>query len=127
MGNGTSIGRVRALGSAHSGTHHWLVQRYTAVGNLVLGLWLLFSLLGLPGYTYAAVHEWAARPLAATGLALFVLSTFWHARLGLQVVIEDYLNDEASKVGGMILLNLVSFAGAAFGLFCVIRIALGAH
>ena len=127
MGNGTSIGRVRRLGSAHSGTHHWLVQRYTAVGNLILGLWLLFSLLGLPGHSYAQVHEWAARPLAATGLALFVLSTFWHARLGLQVVVEDYLSEEANKVAGMVVLNLVSFAGAAFGLFCVIRIALGAH
>ncbi len=127
MGNGTSIGRVRALGSAHSGTHHWLVQRYTAIGNLVLGLWLVFSLLGLKQYDYTTVHDWAARPVPATCLALLVISSFWHARMGLQVVVEDYLHDEANKVGGMILLNLSTVAGSVFGLFCIIRIALGAH
>lgn len=127
MGNGTSIGRVRALGSAHSGTHHWLVQRYTAVGNLVLSLWLVFSLLGLHAYDFGTVREWAAQPVPATCLVLFVISTFWHARLGLQVVIEDYLHEEANKVGAMIALNLVTVAGAVFGLLSVVRIALGAH
>ena len=48
MGNGTSIGRVRGLGSAHSGSHHWLVQRFTAIGNLVLGIWFVVSLMALP-------------------------------------------------------------------------------
>lgn len=127
MGNGTSIGRVRALGSAHSGTHHWLVQRYTAAGNLVLSLWLVFSLLNLHAYDFAAVREWAVQPVPATCLALFVISTFWHARLGLQVVVEDYLHEEANKVGAMIALNLVTVAGAVFGLLSVVRIALGAH
>ena len=127
MGNGTSIGRVRALGSAHSGTHHWLVARFTAISNLFLGLWLVFSLVTLPGYSYADVMKWATTPLSATLLALFVVSTFWHARLGLQVVVEDYLHEEANKVGAMIALNLVTVAGAVFGLLSVVRIALGAH
>lgn len=127
MGNGTSIGRVRGHGSAHSGTHHWLLQRYTAFGNLVLGLWLLFSLVTMQDYQFETIATWASSPIPALGLMLFVISTFWHARLGLQVVVEDYLTEEANKVGGMILLNLVSFAGAAFGLLCIIRIALGAH
>lgn len=127
MGNGTSIGRVRALGSSHSGTHHWLLTRYTAVGNLVTGLWLIFSLLGMHDYSYDAIHTWAARPLPATGLALLLVSTVWHARLGLQVVVEDYVHEEANKFGTLVLLNLVAVAGAVFGLFCIIRIALGAH
>lgn len=127
MGNGTSIGRVRGLGSAHSGTHHWLVQRYTAVGNLIAGLWLIFSLLGLKQYDYATVLGWAARPVSAAALALLVISTFWHARLGLQVVVEDYVHEEANKVGAMILLNLATIGGAVFGLLCILRIALGAH
>lgn len=127
MGNGTSIGRVRALGSAHSGAHHWLSQRYTAIGNLVLGLWLVFSLVGLKQYDFATVHDWAARPVPATCLALLVISSFWHARLGLQVVVEDYLSNEANRVGGMILLNLAAVAGSVFGLFCILRIALGAN
>lgn len=127
MGNGTNIGRVRALGSAHSGTHHWLVQRFTAIANLVLGLFLLFSLEGLGDWTFATVSAWAARPVPATALALFVVSSFWHARLGLQVLIEDYVHDHANKFACMALLNLAAVAGAAFGLFSVVRLALGAN
>ncbi|MCC6926935.1 succinate dehydrogenase, hydrophobic membrane anchor protein [Novosphingobium sp.] len=125
MGNGTSIGRVRALGSAHTGAHHWLVQRYTAIGNLVAGLFLVISLAGLPDWTFKTMLDWLHRPLPATMLGLFVISTFWHARLGLQVLVEDYVHEHANKFASMALLNLLSFAGAAFGLLCVLRIALG--
>ena len=48
MGNGTSIGRVRGLGSAHSGSHHWMIQRFTAIGNMLLGGWLMASLVTMP-------------------------------------------------------------------------------
>jgi succinate dehydrogenase / fumarate reductase membrane anchor subunit len=125
MGNGTNIGRVRALGSAHSGSQHWLLQRFTAIANLALGLFLLFALEGLGDYSYAAVRAWAGKPLTATALGLFVISSFWHARLGMQVLIEDYVHEHANKFAAMALLNLVAFAGGAFGLLCVIRLALG--
>jgi len=126
MGNGTNIGRVRGLGSAKSGTHHWMLQRFTAVGNLVLGLWLLFSLVGLPDLMFNTVKSWAAQPISATALVLFVVTTFWHARLGLQVLVEDYVHEHANKFAAMTLLNLASFGGAAFGVFAIVRIALGA-
>lgn len=126
MGNGTSIGRVRGLGSAHSGAHHWLIIRYTAIGSLLLTVWLGVSLLALPNLAYATVREWIVQPIPATAMALFVLVNVWHARLGLQVVIEDYVHEDANKVISMVLLNLVTFAAAAFGLFCAIRLALGA-
>lgn len=122
MGNGTSIGRVRGHGSAHSGTRHWLLQRYTAFGNLLLGLWLLFSLVTMQDYTFETVAVWASSPIPALGLMLFVISTFWHARLGLQVVIEDYVTDPANKVIAMVLLNLVVFAAVAAGLFFLARL-----
>ncbi|MBX9643820.1 MAG: succinate dehydrogenase, hydrophobic membrane anchor protein [Novosphingobium sp.] len=126
MGNGTSIGRVRGLGSARHGAQHWLVQRYTAIGNLLAGLYLLFSLVGLGEFTHKALHAWLSKPLPAVMVALFVVSTFWHARLGLQVLAEDYVHEEGNKFAVMALLNLFAFAGAAFGLLCVVRIALGA-
>jgi succinate dehydrogenase / fumarate reductase membrane anchor subunit len=125
MGNGTSIGRVRGLGSAHSGAHHWLVQRFTAIGNLVLSVWFAISLLLMPDFSFGTLHDWLATPLAATGVALLLVSTFWHARLGLQVVIEDYVHDHGSKFAVYALLNLVVFGGVAFGLLCVARVALG--
>lgn len=126
MGNGTSIGRVRGLGSAHSGAHHWLVQRFSAIGNLVLGLWLIISLVTLPDYEFKTVREWIAGGIPATAMALLVISVFWHARLGIQVLIEDYVHEHANKFACMALLNLSAFAGAAFGLFSIVRLALGA-
>ena len=126
MGNGTSIGRVRGLGSAHSGAHHWLVQRFSAIGNLVLGLWLIISLITLPDYDFKTVREWIAGGIPATAMALLVISVFWHARLGIQVLIEDYVHEHANKFACMALLNLSVFAGAAFGLFSIVRLALGA-
>lgn len=125
MGNGTSIGRVRGLGSAKTGSHHWLVQRFTAIGNLILVLWLAVSLLLLPGFDFATVREWIAAPVPATAMALLLISTFWHARLGMQVLIEDYVHEPANKFACIAALNLAAFAGAAFGLFCVVRLALG--
>ncbi|MDP9055791.1 MAG: succinate dehydrogenase, hydrophobic membrane anchor protein [Pseudomonadota bacterium] len=125
MGNGTSIGRVRGLGSAKHGPHHWLMQRFTAIGNLVLTTWLVISLLLMPNFQYATVHQWAARPLSATALGLLIICTFWHARLGMQVMIEDYVHDHGNKFAVIALLNLAAFAGVAFGLISVIRIALG--
>ena len=126
MGNGTSIGRVRGLGSAHSGTHHWLVQRFTAIANLLLVLWLVVSLLMLPGLGFEAVKAWIAKPVPATAMGLLIVTTFWHARLGMQVAAEDYVHEPANKFAVMAALNLAAFGGAAFGLFCVIRLALGA-
>jgi succinate dehydrogenase / fumarate reductase membrane anchor subunit len=125
MGNGTSIGRVRGLGSAHSGAHHWLIIRYTAIGSLLLTIWLGASLLMLNSYDYATVREWLAAPVPATAMALLIVANVWHARLGLQVVIEDYVPNDGNKFAMFVVLNLAAFAMVAFGLFCVIRLALG--
>lgn len=125
MGNGTSIGRVRGLGAAKHGTHHWLLQRFTAVGNLLLVFWLAVSLILLPDLRYVTVIEWIAKPVPATAMALLVISTFWHVRLGMQVMVEDYVHEHANKFASIVVLNLIAFAGAAFGLFCIIRLALG--
>ncbi|RVU02225.1 succinate dehydrogenase, hydrophobic membrane anchor protein [Novosphingobium umbonatum] len=126
MGNGTSVGRVRGLGSAHSGAHHWLVQRFTAIGNLVLTSWFAVSLLGLPNFSYVTLRDWLVSPVSATGLCLLIISVFWHARLGLQVVVEDYVHEHGAKFAAIAALNLAAFGGAGFGLFSVIRLALGA-
>ena len=126
MGNGTSIGRVRGLGPAHHGAHHWLLQRFTAVGNLLLVLWFVASLVMMQDLGYAAVREWLAKPLSATAMALLLVSTFWHARLGLQVLVEDYVHTPGNKFAALLLLNFAALGGAAFSIFCVVRIALGA-
>lgn len=125
MGNGTSIGRVRGLGAAHHGAHHWLVQRFTAVGNLVLMSWLLVSLVMIGDYGHASVTKWLIHPLNATAMILLVFSLFWHARLGLQVLIEDYLHDAGTKFGALVALNLATIGGGAYGIFSVAALAFG--
>ncbi|MCB2085990.1 MAG: succinate dehydrogenase, hydrophobic membrane anchor protein [Sphingomonadaceae bacterium] len=124
MGNGTSIGKVRGLGSAHEGAHHWLLQRFTAIGNLVLMLWLLASFVLLPDLGYATISGYLAKPVPAVAMILLIASLFWHARLGLQVLIEDYVHTPGNKFATLALLNLATIGGAAFGIFCVARLAL---
>ena len=126
MGNGTSIGKVRGLGSAHEGAHHWLLQRFTAVGNLVLTLWFVTSIVLLPNLDYSTVAAWLAKPVPATAMVLLVLSTFWHARLGLQVLVEDYVHNSGTKFGVITLLNLATIGGGAFAVFSIVRLALSA-
>lgn len=125
MGEGTSIGKVRGTGSAHSGSHHWLLQRFTAIANLGLVGWLVVSFALLPGFGFQSVHEWIVRPLSGIAIALLIVSTFWHARLGLQVLIEDYVHEAANKFACIAALNLACFGGAGFGLLSIIRLALG--
>lgn len=125
MGNGTSIGRVRGLGASHEGPHHWLLQRFTAVGNLLLVLWFITSLILLPNLGYAAVSEWIAKPVSATAMVLLIITTFWHARLGMQVLTEDYIHTPGNKFAVLMLLNMAAIGGGAFGVFCIVRLALG--
>ena len=123
MGNGTSIGKVRGLGSAHEGAHHWLLQRTTAIGNLILMSWLLVSFLILPDFSYSSVAGWLSKPIAAVPMILLVISLFWHARLGLQVLIEDYIHNAGSKFAFISALNLAAFGGAAFAVFSIASLA----
>jgi succinate dehydrogenase / fumarate reductase, membrane anchor subunit len=122
MGNGTGIGRVRGLGSARSGSHHWWMQRVTAAGNIILLLWFVTSLLQLPALDYETVVKWLHSPLVAVPMLLLTANVFWHLRLGLQVVLEDYQHDE-TKIGGLILLNFYAIALAALSIFSILKIA----
>lgn len=122
MGNGTSIGRVRGLGASHEGTHHWVAQRMTAGSNLVLTLWFLFSIAMLPAYDWATVQAWLAEPWAAVPMILLIVSTFYHFRMGLQVVIEDYQHDE-SRIVLLVLLNFFVIAVGTLAVFSILKTA----
>ncbi|AWW74959.1 hypothetical protein NAP1_06395 [Erythrobacter sp. NAP1] len=124
MGNGTSIGKVRGLGSSHHGAHHWLAARTTAIGNLVLMTWLILSFVLLPDFSYQSVSGWLSQPIAAVPMILLIISVFYHARLGLQVVIEDYIHEPGSKFALLSALNLAAFGGGAFAIFSVASLAL---
>ncbi|MDE2042598.1 MAG: succinate dehydrogenase, hydrophobic membrane anchor protein [Alphaproteobacteria bacterium] len=122
MGTGTELGRVRGLGSAKAGAHHWWLQRLTALGNLLLTLWLVISLLILPSFDYDVVHAWVASPINTVLLALLIINVCWHFRLGLQVVIEDYVHG-ASRLLVLGLLHIWTFGTGGFALYALLKIA----
>ena len=123
MGNGTSLGRVRGLGSAHHGAHHWLTHRFTAIANLVLMSWFVVSLLLLGDYSHASVTGWLSQPIPAVAMILLVANLFWHAQMGLTVLIEDYIHESGSKFGLLTLLNLAAVGGGAVGVVGGARLA----
>lgn len=124
MGNGTHLGKVRGLGSSGHGSRHWLQQRLTALGNILLVSFLFVSLIRLPLGDHGAVLRWASNPTVALALILMVVSVFWHLRLGLTVMIEDYVHGEATRLLSLVLLNFYAVGGAAYGIFAIVRIAL---
>ncbi len=122
MGSGTGLGQVRGLGSAKHGAGHWWLQRVTAIGNLLLVLWFIFSLLRLPSLDHEVVTTWLSSPLAAVPMALLVINVFWHFRIGLQVVVEDYVHG-GMRVITLGMLHLWTFAMGAFALYAIFKIA----
>jgi succinate dehydrogenase / fumarate reductase membrane anchor subunit len=122
MGDGTAIGQVRGLGPAKEGTHHWWHQRLTAGSNLLLMLWFVISIALLPAYDQSTLIAWLASPWAAVPMILLVVSTFYHFRLGLQVVIEDYQHDE-TRIVLLILLNFFSVGVATLAVFSILKVA----
>jgi succinate dehydrogenase / fumarate reductase, membrane anchor subunit len=121
MGDGTNIGRVRGLGSAKHGSKHWIDQRVSAAGNILLTTWLFVSLFRLPNYDHPAVSAWLAQPLVSVAMILMMISVFWHIRLGLQVLIEDYVHEQGNKLFALMLLNFYVIGCAAIGIFMVAK------
>ncbi|QLC22201.1 succinate dehydrogenase, hydrophobic membrane anchor protein [Parasphingopyxis sp. CP4] len=121
----TGLGRVRGLGSAKQGAHHWWTQRLTAAGNLLLVSWFVISLIRLPNLSYDVVTDWLSAPLVAIAMILLSANVFWHIRLGLQVVVEDYVQNEASKLGMIVLINFFAVGAGAIAIFSIAKIAFG--
>ncbi|HKV96691.1 MAG TPA: succinate dehydrogenase, hydrophobic membrane anchor protein [Gammaproteobacteria bacterium] len=121
----TPLARARGLGSAKDGTTHWVVQRITAVALVPLSLWFVVSILMLMHADYVAVVNWMHAPWNAILLVLLVLTMYWHAYLGLQVVVEDYVHVAWVKVSAIVLLRLLAVVLTAIGIFVVLRIAFG--
>ena len=122
MGAGTGLGRVRGLGSAKSGSHHWWQLRVTSAATLVFDFWLFFSLLRLPDYSFATISTWLSSPLTVVPLALLVVNWCWHLRLGLMEPIEDYVHG-GNRILTMGLLYLWTFGVGGFALFALFKVA----
>ena len=120
------LGRAIGLGSAKEGVEHWWLQRITAVALVPLSLWFVIAIIRLVGADSDSVRDWVGNPLPATMLVLLLIATFYHASLGLQVVIEDYIHAELTKLGLVIIVRLGCVALAVAGMFAVLSMAVGA-
>ncbi len=121
----TPLSRARGLGSAKDGTHHFWHQRLTALLLIPLILWLGFSLAALP-VEHATLVAWIQQPIATVGLVLLVIVIFYHAKLGLQVVIEDYVSSHSRRMVTLLISNLICLLFGAVGVVSVLKISFGA-
>jgi succinate dehydrogenase / fumarate reductase membrane anchor subunit len=118
------LGRVRGMGSAKGGTHHWWMQRVTSIALLPLSIWLIFSLAGLAGAEYALVLDWIGNTFNAVMLLAFLTAAFHHAASGLQVVIEDYVRGELQRFAAICTVNGLAVLLWLAASLSVLRIAL---
>lgn len=116
---------ARNHGSAHDGVHHWWRQRLTALAMIPLILWVISALPLLASGDYDAARQWLARPLNAVMAVLLSWLVFHHARLGMQVVIEDYINPRWLEVGLQVLTRFAAMAATAAASLFILLIAVG--
>ena len=121
----TPLGRVRGLGSAREGGEHWLTERVTSIALLLLGTWLIASLLILPKLDLRTVSEWLHAPSGAVPMALLIVIGFKHALDGMKVVVDDYVHEPANNFALNTLLLFLAVGGGALALFALARIAFG--
>lgn len=121
----TPLKRVEGLGSAKSGTEHFWLQRLTAIALAPLGIWFVYSVITLIGAARAEVVEWMQHPVNGTLLALLAATVFYHSKLGIQVVFEDYVHTEWLKFTALILNNFIHVLLGAAAVISVLRVAFG--
>ena len=119
----TPLARARGLGSSKSGVGHFWWQRVTAIVLALLVPWLVWLLVSLAGADLEAARATIAKPWNAILLSIFVINLFWHAKLGVQVVIEDYVHTRALEVASQLLVTLACVVGAFASLYAIVKIA----
>jgi succinate dehydrogenase / fumarate reductase membrane anchor subunit len=119
----TKLGRVRGLGAAHHGVHHWWLQRVTALALIPLLLWFVTSLLdALLSPNVAKVAEWFSSPVNTILMMLLTVAMFTHGKLGVQVIIEDYIHSPVMKYTLLLLNTFVCFGLAALCILAVLKL-----
>lgn len=119
------LGKVLGLGSAKDGTGHWWAQRLTAVALIPLGFWFAVAVLGLPVEDYQAVRAWLAQPLNSILMILLLVSVLYHSQLGVQVVVEDYVHGDWSKVLTLTLSKFLHLALAVAAIYSILILPVG--
>ncbi|MGB0817743.1 MAG: succinate dehydrogenase, hydrophobic membrane anchor protein [Candidatus Puniceispirillaceae bacterium] len=120
----TPLARARGLGSAKSGLHHWWHQRVSAVAMVGLVSWMVVLLFSLVDADYQTALNMLAHPVNATVVVLFVAVGLWHASLGLQVVLEDYVANEGVRLIAILAVKMAASVTAILAILSVLKVAL---
>ena len=121
----TPLGRVRSLGSSHSGTGDFWRQRLTAVAMVLLILPLIVVVMMLLGRNHAGATQILGSPLVAIILLLFIVASVWHMKIGMQVVIEDYVHGELVKLAAIMANNFFCFVVALASIYAILKLSSG--
>ena len=113
------LGRARGHGSAREGTSQWWLQRLTAIALVPLGIWFIVSMVVLTGGSQADVAEWLGSRRTAVMMSLLIVAGLYHLKLGMDVVIEDYVDNQVLKLAAVV---LVTFTCIALGFICIISV-----
>lgn len=119
----SDLGRVRGLGSAQHGVGHWWAQRITSIALVPLTIWFVASVVSLAGADYATVVNWMRAPVPAVLLVLLLAVSFYHAQLGAQVVIEDYIHHEGAKIASLLAVKAALLLLGLGAIFAVLKLA----
>jgi len=112
-------------GPAQDAAHHWGLERMLSLSTLLLFVWFLVSLWRLPTLDQVTLAAWLRNPFAAVPMLLLILATFWHLKLGLVVVVEDYVHRAGSHFAWVLAINLASLFAAMLAILSVLKLALG--
>ncbi|WP_458758734.1 succinate dehydrogenase, hydrophobic membrane anchor protein [Afipia sp. TerB] len=121
----TPLGRVRGLGAAHAGTTDFFRQRITAVALVLLIIPVIAVIMTLLGRNQAAAAQILGSPLIAIIMILFIIASCWHMKIGMQVVLEDYVHDEKLKLASIIANNFFSFGVGIASIYAIIKLSSG--
>ena len=121
------LAKAKGLGASGDASHHFWVQRISALAMITLVIWICLSIAFLPKADYATVVAWLQSPINGIITLLFVILSFYHAQLGLQVIIEDYVVSHGKRLFGILLIKFLSYFLMAAGVYAVIKITLGGH
>ncbi|WP_138380991.1 succinate dehydrogenase, hydrophobic membrane anchor protein [Luteithermobacter gelatinilyticus] len=120
----TPLGKVRGLGSAKSGTHHWWMQKVSAVALIPLTVWFVASIVQMTGADYEMAVSWLSSPIPAVLMILFISTALYHLKLGLQVIVEDYVHTEGLKLACQMAITFGCVLVAVAAIFSVLKVAL---
>jgi succinate dehydrogenase / fumarate reductase membrane anchor subunit len=118
----TPLSRARGLGSSKEGMHHWWMQRVSSIALVPLSLYWLCSLKNITDTDLGSFAAWLGKPVNGIAAVLFIIASFYHAMLGIQVIIEDYVHGEGAKIVSLTLNKLAFFTAGAVCLFAVLYI-----